>query len=246
MKKIVCLLAVLIVVLCGCAQDSSVYETADFKEIENGILVDNKGTEYAYFTYEEEDPYFLLGEPEFLSGVQGEVKTFNHAGGEVSTGVFAIKGDKSRNVLIRYFPDNEFFAIYRKADLAAFDISINNCIRFEWITGTGIYKDIRHATCNQGITDKAERAAFLSEIRSQPDPIEAGLYDIVRGEDGFLKNCYELGEICGFFEEEPLFIISMPVTSYNDLAYSVSIGDEEYVLPDKWVQRLRESNSSPT
>ena len=30
----------------------------------------------------------------------------------------------------------------------------------------------------------------------------------------------------------------MTVTSYNDLAFSVSIGDRSYVLPEKWLERL--------
>ena len=44
--------------------------------------------------------------------------------------------------------------------------------------------------------------------------------------------------IYGFFENEPNLAIRMDITSYNDLAYSVSINDKEYVLPEKWIQKF--------
>ena len=90
------------------------------------------------------------------------------------------------------------------------------------------------------ITDPEEIAAFASDVCSQKDPREAGLYDLARKPDGTLENCYGCAVIYGFFEEEPYLAIPMPVTSYNDLAYSVSIGNEEYVLPEEWLQKLRE------
>ena len=76
-------------------------------------------------------------------------------------------------------------------------------------------------------------------MRSQQSPEAAGLYELVEQEDGFLENCYRYGVIYGFFSEEPNLAVPMTVTSYNDLAYSVSIEGRNYVLPEKWVERLR-------
>jgi hypothetical protein len=53
-----------------------------------------------------------------------------------------------------------------------------------------------------------------------------------------LENCYVYGVIYGFFEEESNIVIRMDITSYNDLAYSVSIEGKDYVLPTEWLQKL--------
>ena len=123
-----------------------------------------------------------------------------------------------------------------------FDFSADNCIRLELVSGTGnAEKDAIHTTCDDGITDKSEIAEFLSDVRSQPGPQEAGLYDLIKKPDGTLVNCYLYAAIYGFFEEEPDLAIRMEIFSFNDLAYSVSLEGKEYVLPETWLQRLQNS-----
>ncbi len=153
----------------------------------------------------------------------------------------SIQEDPTDHILIVDSEDSEWFSIYRRADLPAFDYSLENCVRLELFPFNYLTPvDPIHATCQEGITDPEEIFAFVSDIRSQKNPREAGLYDLVRKPDGMLENCYGCAVIYGFFEEEPYLAIPMPVTSYNDLAYSVSIGNEEYVLPEEWLQKLRE------
>ncbi|MBQ8395763.1 MAG: hypothetical protein IJX54_02055, partial [Oscillospiraceae bacterium] len=57
--------------------------------------------------------------------------------------------------------------------------------------------------------------------------------------NGLLENCYGYGVVYGFFEEEPNLAVRLYVTSYNDLAYSIDFGFEEYVLPEEWLERLK-------
>lgn len=47
--------------------------------------------------------------------------------------------------------------------------------------------------------------------------------------------------VCAFFEEEPNLVVRMQVISYNDLAYSISVDENEYVLPNAWFQTLLDS-----
>ncbi len=180
-----------------------------------------------------------MGDLAFVGSVQGEEKTSQHLGLSYQTGMFAIKDADTDNILIRYTPDNEWFAIYRKASLPNFDFSVDNCIRLEFVSGIGyIEEDAVHTTCGDGITDRSEISTFLSEIRMQKDPREAGLYDLIQKPDGMWENCYAYGVIYGFFAEEPNLAVRMNITSYNDLAYSISIEDKEYVLPAEWLQKL--------
>lgn len=204
---------------------------------ENGNLVSDSGVEYAHLA--NEGILYYLGELEFLGSIKGEEKTSQHMGISYQTGMFAIKNDKSRNVLIRRAPNNEWFSIYRKTSLPEFDFSADNCIRFELVVGTGnTQKDAAHTTCGEGISDQAVITAFLSEIRTQKSPREAGLYDMIKQPNGMLENCYRYGSVYGFYEEEPNIVIRMPVNSFNDLAYSVAIEEKEYVLPEEWLQKL--------
>jgi len=183
-----------------------------------------------------------LGNLEFLGGIQGEEKTSQHFGVSHQTGMFAIKDADNDNILIRHAPDNEWFDIYRKTSLSTFDFSVDNCIRLELVLGTGdIENDVVHTVCVDGIVDASKITEFLSDIRSQKDPREAGLHELIEKPNGMLENCYVCGTIYGFFEEEPNLVIRMDVTSYNDLAYSVSIENKEYVLPEKWIQSLQKN-----
>jgi hypothetical protein len=237
MKKFAFLLCLAFLFLCGCAADRIYGDDAAFVKLENGDFRDALGTEYTCLAIEGKLCY--LGELEFVGGVQGEKVSFQHLGLSLQTGMFAIKKGKSDSVLIRYAPHNEFYSIYRKADLPEFDYSVENCVRLEWNKGTSnCEKDAVHKDCRGGITDQEKIAAFLSEIRKQQDPREAGLYDLVTKPDGMYENCYLAGEIYGFFEEEPDLAIMMEVYSFNDLAYSVSIEEKDYVFPEEWRQEF--------
>ena len=233
MNRLICILIALLL-LTGCTTNTS---KQVFTKNEQGNLVSNTGMEYTNIAME--GVLYYLGETEFVGRVKGEKRTSQHMGLPYQTGMFAIKGADNDNILIRRIPDNEWSAIYRKASLPAFDFSADNCIRLEFVKGTGdIQKDAIHTTCGEGITDKAEIAKFLSEIRTQKDAREAGLYDSVKKPDGMLENCYMYGVIYGFFADEPNLAIRMEITSFNDLAYSVAIDNKEYVLPAEWLQKL--------
>ena len=238
MKKSVCLLCIAIVLLCVCGGGCTRRNAAGFTAPESGILVSASGTEYRFLA--NEGALYYLGELEFIGGVQGEKSYSQHLGLTYQTGLYGVKGRGNDNILIRLLPDNEWFSIYRKASLPEFVFSADNCVRLEFVKGTQYDAgDVIHKSCGEGITAKTEIAAFLSDVRSQPDPRDAGLYEQITKADGTLENCYIYGWICGFFEEEPELVIRMAVTSFNDNAYSVSIGEKEYVLPEKWLQMLQ-------
>ena len=245
MKRVLCLLFVLLLLLCGCSYDGRSYQlhtdalTNDntFVIDENGTVVSDSGVEYAHLA--NEGYLYYLGELEFVGSVQGEEKTSQHLGLSYQTGMFAIKDADNDNILIRRAPDNEWFSIYRKASLPSFDFAVDNCVRFEFISGIGnTENDVTHTTCDDGIVVASEIAAFLSDVRSHKDPREAGLYDLIKKPDGMLENCYVYGVVYGFFEEESNLAVRMDITSYNDLAYSISIDGKEYVLPAEWLQKL--------
>ena len=231
MKKLICVVTVLLLLLCGCSSDVA------FTEKENGVLVREDGVEYVHVA--NEGRLYYLGEREFVGRVAGEKRFNRHLGGKFQTGMFAIKGSENDNVLIRCLPDSEWLGIYRKASLPAFDFSVERCIRLELVME---HWDIEahgvHTTCVQGLTDPSEIAAFLADVRAQKSPREAGLYDLVRKPDGSLENCAVNAVIYGFFAEEPNLVLLMEVTSYNGLAYSVSIEGKDYVLPASWMEKL--------
>ena len=231
MKKVLCLVFALVILLCGCSQDNV------FTKKENGDIISDSGVEYAHLA--NEGVLYYLGDLEFVGSIEGEEKTSQHLGLSYQTGMFAIKDADNDNILIRYAPDNEWFSIYRKTSLPSFDFVVDNCIRFEFVSGIGnTESDVTHTTCGDGIVEASEIAEFLSDVRSQKDPREAGLYNLIKKPDGMLENCYVYGVIYGFFEEESNIVIRMDITSYNDLAYSVSIEGKDYVLPTEWLQKL--------
>jgi hypothetical protein len=217
--------------LCGCSNNST------FKKNKNNNIVSNSGVEYALLA--NEGVLYYLGNLEFAGSIKGEEKTSQHLGMSYQTGMFSIKDADNDNILIRRAPNNEWCAIYRKASLPNFDFSVDNCIRLEFVSGIGnIEEDAVHTTCGDGITDQSEISTFLSEIRMQKDPDEAGLYDLIMKPDGMLENCYVYGVIYGFFDDEPNLALQMEILSFNDLAYSISIEGKEYVLPAEWLQKL--------
>lgn len=235
MKRIIvcllCLIFSLIILLCACSHESI------FTKNENNNIVSNSGIEYTHLANEVDLYYF--GNLEFVGSIHGEKKTSQHLGDSNKTGMFSIKEAENDNILIRRLPDNECFAIYRKASLPDFDFSVENSSRLEFVSGTGITEeDLIHTTCGDGITDQSVINAFLSEIRMQKDPREAGLYELIEEPDGTLRNCYFYGVIYGFFDEEPNLAVRMDITSYNDLAYSIFIEGKEYVLPTEWLEKF--------
>lgn len=235
MKRIIicllCLIFSLIILLCACSHESI------FTKNENNNIVSNSGVEYTHLANEVDLYYF--GNLEFVGSIHGEKKTSQHLGDSYKTGMFSIKEAENDNILIRHLPDNEWFAIYRKASLPDFDFSVENISRLEFVSGTGITEeDLIHTTCGDGITDRSVINAFLSEIRMQKGPREAGLYELIEEPDGTLRNCYFYGVIYGFFDEEPNLAVRMDITSYNDLAYSIFIEGKEYVLPTEWLEKF--------
>ena len=120
---------------------------------------------------------------------------------------------------------------------------MDNCIRLEFVPGIGNQEKASiHVNCNGGIVDKSKITEFFANIRSQKSPREAGLYDFIKQPNGMLENCYVYGVVYGFFKDEPNLAIRMEITSYNDLAYTISIGESEYVLPELWLEELQNSH----
>ncbi|MBR3594029.1 MAG: hypothetical protein IKL44_05060 [Clostridia bacterium] len=247
MKKLLFPIFAILLLLCGCANEavtSSLPEGQDdtmFTQCENGNLLSSTGTEYTFLAMEY-DLIFLgeIDEDGFLGGVKGEESIPTYEDDLYKFGLYSLKNDDTHNIIIRDFPDNEWCGIYRKASLPELDVSIDNVSRLELI----LEKDgiEPHKTCGNGITDADEIKKFITDIQKQPSAEEAGLYDSVRGPDGFLHNCFLWAGVYCFFEDEPDVAIKFDVTSYNNKAYSLLNGDTEYVLPDEWIQKLEKKN----
>ena len=251
MKKIICLINVFFLILCGCSKGTDniesgayVYTKDDsfFTRTQNGNLISKSGVEYTFLA--NEGTLYYFGDLEFVGGIEGEEKSSQHLSLTYKTGMFNIKNNND-NVLIRNAPNNEWASIYRKTSLPAFDFSTDNCIRLEFVYGYGKPENVIHTTCKGGINDKSEIEDFFSKIILQENPCNAGLYDLIKKPDGTLENCYVYGVIYGFFEAEPNLVIQMPVTSYNDLAYSVTVNANEYILPTEWFEKFLTTKCNP-
>ena len=212
-----------------------------FTMTEDGLLVDPNGVAYKFLA--NEGILYFFGDL-VKEGTVFDEENDSKWGYSYTPGVYSIKGDEIRNILIRKPADSEWFAIYRRADLPELDYSIDQCIRLEMIPNSYFRRDRSHISCGGGITDKTEIANFLSEVRSQQGPREAGLYDMITKPDGFLDNCYYHSTIYGFFAEEPNIAVPMSIDSFNDMAYSVRFEHVEYVLPMEWF-RLFEDTVHP-
>lgn len=212
--------------------------TEEFRKGEGGTVVAPDGTEYRFLA--NEGILYYVGELEFQGYVEGEASELDHLGLNTPTGMFAVKGDAEHNILIRVYPDSEWFAVYRKASLPELDFTADNCSRLEFVSTRQMALGLDAQLLNgNGITGREEVRTFLSELRAQKTAEEAGLYDMVRQPDGHLLNCKTPGAVCGFFEEEPFLCVPLYVTSYNDLAWSVRLDGVEYVLPEKWIPILK-------
>ena len=228
MKKLICMIAALLVLLCGCSQDKGKADNNTFTVLENGNILSPEGVEYSFLA--NEGILYYIGDLEFLGSIHGEPEYSKHIG-YYQTGMFAIQNAANDHILIRRSPNSEWFAIYRKASLPEFDYSVDNCQRLSFVPGF-VFPDKDFRDLIKGsITDPTQIASFLSTVRAQPDPRDAGLYELIKKPDGFLENCYLYGIVYAFFEEEPDLVVKMDIFSFNDLAYSIEIEGNEYVLP---------------
>lgn len=193
-------------------------------------IISNDGTEYTFAGIEGE--VLCFGEWGFIGHVEGEKKSFVHLDLEIKTGMYSVNGEQ--NVLVRYYPDNEFYAVYVKSDLLKTEITLENCIRFGFVKGSLFNKD-EETLSKEGVTECEQ---FLNEIRNGQTAEDAGLYDSVKQPDGTLKNCYVYGYVCGVIQEDINIVIPLEVTSFDDKAYSIKIDDTEYVLSKEWVDKL--------
>ena len=237
MKKFLCLLWALVIFLSGCVPSSITAFTIN----SDGNPVAPSGEEYTALI--GKDSLFLLGERQFIGHIQGESRyTWHLFFIPTRTGMYALKGNQNDNLLIRQRPGSEWSSIYRKSSLPAFEPTVDHCIQLKFVPGL-VYeeKDFDRATSKEGITDQAEIAAFLAEVRQQQSPKEAGLYDIIKKPDGTYENCYVYGTICGFFAEEPSLVLSMEIYSFNDLAYSVTVDGKQYVLTEAWFEKITQA-----
>ena len=225
MKQITAIVLFLVMVFTLTSCDNKI----KFTETENKSIVSTDGAEYTFVGYAGE--VWSFGEWKFIGHVQGEKKSFVHLTSEIKTGMYSI--NDSQDILVRNWPDNDFPTIYVKSELLKTEVALDNCIRFEFVKdyfyNTEILSD------GKGITDCD---AFLNEIRNGQKAIDAGLYDLTKQPDGMLKNCYVYGYVCGVLQEDLNLFILLRVMSFDDKAYSIKIGNEEYVLTQKWIDKL--------
>lgn len=226
MRKIFVILICLVLICSFASCENSV----KFSETENKTIVASDGTEYTFVGFEGSVACF--GEWKFIGHVKGEQKTFYHLGDSIKTGMYSVRD--SEDVLIRYFPNNEFSGIYVKSELLNTEITLDRCIRFVLLKYSEFYnKDT--VIPQKGV---AECQQFLNEIKSGQTAEEAGLYDLVKQPDGMFKNCYAYGYICGVIQEDLNLVIPLKVWSFDDKAYSIVIDGVEYVLPEEWIHKF--------
>ena len=226
MRKISIIFICLVIVFSFVACTNNV----EFTETENNTIVTTDGTEYTFVGYEGR--VWCFGEREFIGHVKGEKKNFVHLTNEIKTGMYSVEG--SQDVLVRYFPDNEFAAMYVKSELLKTEVALDNCIRFEFVKGL-LYNGDETTISKNGITECEE---FLNEIKSGQTAKDAGLYDLVKQPNGMLENCYVYGYVCGVIQEDLNVVIPLQVMSFDDKAYSIRINDIDYVLTQEWIDKL--------
>ena len=202
----------------------------EFTETENKTIVSTDGMEYTFVGYEGR--VWCFGEWDFIGHVKGEKKSFVHLTNKIKTGMYSV--NDSQDVLVRYFPDNEFSAIYVKSELLKTEVALDNCIRFEFVKGL-LFDNEETTISKKGITECEQ---FLNEIKNGQRAKDAGLYDLVKQPDGMLKNCYVYGYVCGVLQEDVNLVIPLEVMSFDDKAYSIRIDDVEYVLTQEWLDKL--------
>ena len=202
----------------------------EFAETENNTIASTDGTEYTFVGIEGE--VWCFGGREFIGHVEGEKKTFVYLTNNIKTGMYSV--NNSQDVLVRYLPDNEFASLYVKSELLKSEVSLENCIRFEFVKNS-LFNDEKTTILKTGITECKQ---FLDEIKSGQKAKDEGLYDLVKQSDGTLRNCYVCGYVRGVLQEDIGLVMPLEVKSFDDKAYSIIIDDIEYVLPQEWVDKL--------
>jgi len=215
-------------ILTGCgenAEKSGTHAGKPYKCTDEGILISPTGEEYQVYGSEEAGVHWL-GELEYDSRVKGEVlplgpKVLWH-------GVYTVKGNETKDILVRYFPHNEWGIIYRKTSLPPVELTIENADRLELLQYSEEKKERDHISCGKGITDPKEMEEFFEQIQTQP-LTEVTAWDGV----------YGYGYIYCFYEEETNVALKIKVLSYNDQEYSVWFNGGEYILSPQWMARLQ-------
>ena len=238
MKKrfiLVMAMALVFALLSGCS--------AGYRLTEDNRLIGNDGTEYAFLSYE--GWYAPLGELEYVGSIRNDPDkleaVYEWICGYGQPGLYKIKGDTSGDLLFRYEVYSEWCAIYRNVEspplYTTLEKLLNNISRLELVMPhEHPYLYFRkHIDCGEGITDPETLREFFRDIRSQESPQDAGLYEMMQANENHIQLC---GYLYAYFEEEPNLIHSFEVYSYNDVAYSITIGYDEYVLPNEWLQKL--------
>ena len=254
MKRLVPLLLTLCL-LCACQPSTSAPEASiplaaaptatpepkrdTFLQAADGRIIAPDGREYVWFAMEGE--LTTLDYPgNFLAPFDGEPTYLQHLLSDTKTGMYAVDGDLEQNVLRRVFPYSEWCAFYRKASLLPLELIPENCSRFELIENH-YPEDASHFTCNGGISDPAEVAAFWADISSQPTDEEAGFRSLIGG-PGQPKYASRNASLYGFFAEEPYIAISFSVREYTATTHTIDLPDSTTrVLPERWLAALSES-----
>ena len=226
MRKIFVILICLALICSFASCENSV----KFSGTENKTILASDGTEYTFVGFE--GSVACLGELDFIGHVKGEQKSFTHLTESIQTGMYSVSGKD--DVLVRYFPNNEFAGIYVKSELLETEVALDRCIRFSFVEYSSLY-NAKTMIPQKGITECQQ---FLDEIKSGQTAEEAGLYDLVRQPDGMLKNSYVYGYICGVIQEDLNLVIPLTVWSFDDKAYSIEIDGVKYVLPEEWINKL--------
>jgi hypothetical protein len=211
-----------------------------YRLLNNGNIIAPDGTEYVFFA--SEGFITTFGEKKLLGKIAGEKVKLYHLDGSRETGMYSCD-DTNFDILCRIKPDSEWRIYYRKVSLPIIDLRIKNCVRLEFISQRILFKnnispERSHIFCNDGIINTDEINLFINELKNQKSPQEAGLYDMIRKENGVLENCYLLGCIYGYFDNETNLAITFDVWSFNDLAYSVDTDFGKYVLTLEWLEKL--------
>ena len=227
------LLFALLFTLCACfVKDNFPTQSS------RNLTLNFRGEEYTYLSHGS--ILHCLGELIFEGSESDDPEQFEHHWLGFTPGIYSVKGDEDCSILIRYIPDDEWYTVYRKSSLPPLDVSVDNCSRLELVERT--YDDAAnavHISCGEGMTDRAQIAAFLSDVRSQQTAQEAGLYDLLPETENGIRYFGTPHVLYAFFEEEPTLVLRMEVSSYNNQAYSVSLDGKQYVLPEKWFEPLR-------
>jgi hypothetical protein len=213
-----------------------------FIEKRNGNIISPEGIEYVFLAHE--GFVCTFGESKFLGKIRGEYPKLHHLGGSLNTGMYSCDIE-NLDILYRIKPNNEWRTYYRKASLPKIELIPENCIRFEFIRykkkeyyENNISSSQIHMICNEGLTNVEEIQSFLNSIKKEKSPSEAGLYELITNEDGRLENCYLMGCVYGYFENETNLAISYNVWSFDDRFYSIDTDFGKYVLPIEWLDKL--------